>query len=335
MITLLTGAPGAGKTALAVTLALEAVAKGRAVFVHGLDSPQFSHVELAEPHRWHDVVPDGALIFIDEVQAVWRPARAGTTVPPDVQALETHRHRGIDFIITTQHPNLLHANVRRLVGRHVHLQDFGFLGRRWYEWSEASDCSKGARSSALVNKRYRLPKKAFSSYTSASIHVAPKRGFPIPLLVAMLALPAAAAFAYTAYDRIVPASKSEAKAKTAAAPIALAPAASATAVPASPASSSQASEVVEVIKPKLAGCIQMAKRCECISTEGQSIEVELDACLRDSTRGGVGVLYTMSPSTGDRSAITASHVDSLSVEPAVWGFDAGEQRKAIGEPSRE
>lgn len=202
MITLITGAPGAGKSAALVAL-LEELAADRPLFVNGIPDLKIDHHELAEPERWPELVPDGAAVVIDEVQRVWRPRGPGTKVPHHVAALETHRHRGLDFFIVTQGPNLLDSNVRALVGRHVHLRDLGVLGRWWYEWPETADqCRTGWRN-APIKKRFRLPKKVFDKYKSASIHVKPIRSFPMGLVVLALAVVGAAAAGWIGVSRLM------------------------------------------------------------------------------------------------------------------------------------
>lgn len=201
MITLITGSPGTGKSAALVSL-LKQLAKGRAIYCNGIPDLKIDHQELADPNKWHEEVPDGSIIVIDEVQRVWRPRGPGQKVPPDIAALETHRHRGIDFYIVTQGPRLVDSNVRALVGRHVHLRDIGVLGRFWYEWPECNDqCATGWKN-APIKKRYRLPKAIFNEYKSASEHIKPVRSFPIMLVVMVLALVVTAGVAYRAWGTI-------------------------------------------------------------------------------------------------------------------------------------
>lgn len=166
MITLITGAPGAGKTALLVEW-LRTLYADRPVYVHGLNGLQLPHQSI-DASQWHTELPDGAILVVDEVQQVWRPRGPGHAPSPAVQALETHRHRGVDVFLTTQKPNLVDANVRGLVGRHVHLRDTGWLGRYMYEWPECSE--NLAWKTCHVKRRYKLPRKAFALYTSASEH---------------------------------------------------------------------------------------------------------------------------------------------------------------------
>lgn len=184
MITLLTGVPGSGKTAALVDL-LSRIAKDRPLYSFGLEGLKIPHEKL-EPAKWHELVPDGAICVIDEVQDVWRARGPGTRPTPDIMALEVHRHRGIDFYLTSQKPRLLDSNVRDLVGRHVHLREMGILGRWWYEWPECSE--KVSWRTAPIKKRYKLPKAAFALYTSASQHIKPIRSVPWILAVFGLAV---------------------------------------------------------------------------------------------------------------------------------------------------
>ncbi|MEZ0202879.1 zonular occludens toxin domain-containing protein [Ideonella sp.] len=195
MITLITGAPGAGKSAAMMAMIQQHYA-GRLLYVDGVPDLKLEHVEL-DAKTWPDTVPDGSLIVIDEVQRIWRPTGPGQKPGADVAMLETHRHRGLDFIIVTQAPRLVHTNVRTLVGRHVHLRDTGILGRYWYEWPECSE--NLAWRTAPISNRYRLPKHVFGQYKSASLHVKPVRGFPKMLAVALLAI---VGFAWMGYRAV-------------------------------------------------------------------------------------------------------------------------------------
>ena len=84
---------------------------------------------LDDPRKWNDkdadgnyLVPDGSIIYVDEA---WKwfghlqdASRQAT--PPHVVALAEHRHRGLDFVWTTQMPNQLYPFVRGLIGAHTH-----------------------------------------------------------------------------------------------------------------------------------------------------------------------------------------------------------------------
>lgn len=192
MITLITGTPGAGKTLYTVAEELPKY-KERPLFIDGIPDLAINHLECIGPvDKWHEWIPDGAVLVIDEVQRIWRPRGAASAVPPGVAALETHRHKGVDLVIITQHPNLLDPNIRRLVGRHLHVRRmFGWNRAIVYEWDSATD---PARVTNAIKRSWGYPKKAFKLYKSAEQHN--KRGQRIPFalivaLVAGLALPAA------------------------------------------------------------------------------------------------------------------------------------------------
>lgn len=198
MITLFTGSPGAGKTASLVDY-LSKLPGDRPIYVDGLNGLTLEHTPC-DATKWHEELPDGAILVIDEVQRVWRPRAPGAKVSQAVAELETHRHRGIDVFLTTQSPKLLDSNVRALVGRHVHIRDTGILGRYWYEWPE---CNEAMAWKTCVNKkRITLPTKAFDLYKSASIHTKPVRGVPRALIVGIVALLVFFLLAYAVYEVI-------------------------------------------------------------------------------------------------------------------------------------
>lgn len=224
MITLITGTPGSGKSVYAVWHEIKAaIEKGRNVYSCGIPKLTLPAIPMKddEARAWYKTQPkinvddpdeivklsaieEGSLIVIDEVQRLWRPTGAGV-ISPDIAALETHRHFGLDFVVITQHPSLLHRNVRALVGRHIHLRATA-LGNYLYEFPEwcENPQTKSARQSC-VRSRYRLPKAAFSLYESASLHVKTSKRLPIQYFIffaVLLAVPVGGyLFVKNMYDR--------------------------------------------------------------------------------------------------------------------------------------
>lgn len=323
MITLITGAPGAGKTAALVDLLREIEASGRAIYVDGIPELQVKHFDLADPRQWMTEVPDGAAVVIDEVQRIWRPAGTGAKVAPDVAALETHRHKGLDFFVVTQHPNLLHANVRRLVGRHIHLRDVGLLGRWWYEWPEATD--PATFRGAPIKKAYRLPKRVFGTYKSASLHVKPIRSVPRSVLVLGAALVAFGVLGFKAYASID--AKLQGGKDALAVTAAASPQKAASAATAQPAASAPLVEgparIVEAV-----GCIAMPTRCTCFDARGLPMAgIETELCrVSASGFGGLVPLQLGSSSASSRPASAPAPVQHES-GAIVSGFDAGDFRQ--------
>ena len=203
MLTCITGLPGSGKTALMVSMILEETKKEnpRPIYVHGVPELTVPHIALVDPLDWM-ALPDGSLVVIDEVQRIWPTAPSGQKLHPSVEALQTHRHRGFDFIILSQGPQLIHTAVRAQIKRHIHLRDLGVMGRWWYEWPELSINVGSSWKNAVIKKRYKLPKKIFDSYRSATIHT--KSTFTVPRAIYYLAaaLVLFAVLAYFFYGRM-------------------------------------------------------------------------------------------------------------------------------------
>jgi len=310
MITLITGAPGSGKTLLAVTdFLLEASRENRQIVVDGIPELQVAHLAAPPLVEWTRVVedphsqggekllfnfPDGALVAIDEAQRVYRPRPVGSKVPPEVAAFETHRHQGLDFLILTQHPNLIDANVRKLVGRHIHIRELGLLGRKVYEWPEVGNIERFR--DAPIQRKYQLHRKGFTLYKSASVHVKPQRGLPKGVLAVALAVPLLLGGSYLAYQSIQkkmssPGAVVEVTNKGVAEPVAVAAAAlvvdpSAMFVEFVPRiagrpETAPAYDELRQVKnlPVVAGCFSSVKRCLCQTQTGTDAGLSRDQCL--------------------------------------------------------
>ncbi|MDH4419198.1 MAG: zonular occludens toxin domain-containing protein [Acidovorax sp.] len=225
MITLITGTPGAGKTLYAISKLLRdlvgSVIKSVDEQGHEVEIPRriltniprllLEH-ELIGPDiggglaDWQEWCKPGDVIVYDEVQRSWPPRPNGSKVPDYISALETHRHKGVDFIIITQHPMLIDRNVLALVGRHLHVRRFGGIGAALvYEWDH---CSRSLMySKSLKKSPFRYDKSVFKQYMSAELHTKPKTSIPPLAIVVICALVASAVLLPIAYKRI--ASKAE------------------------------------------------------------------------------------------------------------------------------
>lgn len=138
---------------------------------------------------WLWVMP-GDVLVIDECQTVFRPMPSGRRAPAFIRQLEVHRHYGIDLVLITQHPQLLHAAVRALVGQHRHVRRlFGRRAALVYEWDH---CSPPERVKTATTKVWPYKKSAFGLYKSSQLHTKQRWGTSWPMvlgLCAVLALP--------------------------------------------------------------------------------------------------------------------------------------------------
>lgn len=322
MITLITGTPGAGKTLLAVsTVAKEFLgqtlvtedgnAYPRRLLVDGIKNLVVEHEPMAATAvretevscegqgvgNWYEWVKPGDVLLVDEVQRMWRPRGLGTRVPPMIAELETHRHKGVDFVIITQHPMLIDQNVRRLIGRHIHVR------RMWggsravrYEWDY---CSSPDRVSDAGKSYWPYPKDAYKLYKSAEIHT--KQGGRVPfalyaLALSAFALPVVGYFAVSKTQTMLhhPAEPIAQQLRHGPATASVSPVATS-----SPGRTGEVGVVGEVgnsaesklarlVRPVLNGCISMHGRCECFDHTGAKVDVSADVC--EGALSTVGVI---------------------------------------------
>lgn len=183
-ITLVTGAPGHGKTQYAVDVAnTRAAEESRQVFYCGIDGitvPGWAPFDptLTTHHTDGDRyqgVPDGAILIIDEAWKIY-PQRKGTEeAPPHERILSTHRHAGYDIYLVTQHPKDVPAYARRRVEEHRHLKRK--LKKNiaiCYVWSEGvlGEIEEGTVKNASkgTKEMYKYKPEVWAMYKSATIN---------------------------------------------------------------------------------------------------------------------------------------------------------------------
>lgn len=208
MLYLITGVPGSGKTLKMISdLMNRKDLKDRPLYLDGIPEvngeiiPNLPIPEGETMQTWHKWAPTGAILVIDECQRVFRPRPSGSKVPDYVAELETHRHRGIDIFLLTQHPRLVDVNVRSLIGHHCHISKTNLGVRRMFEWERCGDPTSKTDVEGAVKSVYTLDKKAFGVYKSAEEHTKIRTklsrtvyAFPIVLLIVIVA-------AWSSYNR--------------------------------------------------------------------------------------------------------------------------------------
>nr|WP_315168312.1 zonular occludens toxin domain-containing protein [uncultured Deefgea sp.] len=296
MITIITGIPGAGKTLHALWLIKKmAESEGRDVYYNGITDLNLPWIEFTDATKWHEL-PVGAIIVMDECQRTYRMRANGSTVPEHVAMLETHRHKGYDLFLITQHPMLIDGNVRRLVGRHIHVvRRFGGQSAVVHEWNAVNEqCGKSRKDSQ--NYVWSYPKEFFDYYKSAEKHTH-KRMIPKSIYFLFAAPFLLAILGYFFYGFV------QSKIN----PKGVQPEATAQAMPPGYQSGNSnrikkltTSEWVEEQQPRIPGmphtapvyddlakpqsvpapqaCVQMADKCKCYTDQATPIEVTDDMC---------------------------------------------------------
>ena len=152
---------------------------------------------LDDPSKWFEL-PVGSIIIMDEAQGLYRPRGTGSAVPDYVAKLETHRHKGYDIWLTTQHPMLIDSNVRRLVGKHRHVdRKFGSSAVVMHSWASCKEqCDKSHADSFRKNRLY--PKEVFKWYKSSELHTH-KLQLPREFWFMLLCIPVLIGCAYLFY----------------------------------------------------------------------------------------------------------------------------------------
>jgi len=194
MINLVTGLPGSGKTLWTLTTVVAYVEKEnkaqsekglppREVYYHGIPELTLAGWHLMDsPEDWISL-PSHSIIVIDECQSTFRPRAASVKPPPHISEFETHRHKGLDFFLLTQHPMLVDGNIRRLAGKHYHvIRFYGFQKSTIHEFQSVRDnVDKNQKNS--ISTHFIYPKEVFNWYKSADAHTMKKR---IPMRMVML-----------------------------------------------------------------------------------------------------------------------------------------------------
>lgn len=314
MITLITGIPGSGKTSFCVGQLMETT--GRPIYVDGVPDLKLPHEPCPPIDEWtHDqpdpssasgyktsfTFPPNSIIVIDEAQRVYRPRAVGSKVPPYVAAFETHRHEGLDFWLITQNPTLIDSNVRKLVGRHIHLRPT-WAGRYLHEWNECADVESTTARSIAATRKYTLPKKAFDQYRSAVLHTKNKARIPFVVWVFAAAVLSCVGLAWHLYGRFNEINTPK-TAESQQAPGAASVSPSGAPVPLTPAqyvaeyrpripgllhTAPAYDTVTQVMEaPIIAGCVQGTKTpCKCYDQRGNTYRTTPEIC-RQYLDGGI------------------------------------------------
>ncbi|MBX3617492.1 zonular occludens toxin domain-containing protein [Nitrosomonas sp.] len=200
MITLLTAVPRTGKTSYAVWDYIKpALDSNRPVYVIGIPKLSLPHIKIDKEflYSWHERaydpdieedkllnIPKGALIVVDEAWQVW-PAGGIAKAPESVQHLAMHGHYGIDFLLITQKPHLMHTAVLAQVSCHKHILQ-KWSGHWLLEWPEycQNPTAKSNRNDA-IKIPFKPRTQAWPLYHSGQFHAKLKQQKPFSLYVSI------------------------------------------------------------------------------------------------------------------------------------------------------
>lgn len=340
MITLITGLPGNGKTLFALWyIKQKAEKENREVYYHNIKDLTLPW-EVFEAEKWMDL-PHGSIIVMDECQFVFAKKPNGSKLPEFYEQLATHRHRGFDIYLVTQHPSLIDNFVRQLVGQHFHaVRKFGLERNTIYEWSavNAAPTSPSSQKSAIPLK-WAFPKEVYGYYKSAEVHTV-KRSIPMKVVLGVLFIVFVLVGGYWLLDRF---QHRNDKASAPEAAQVSQPGATGGGSPAGqsdgkrrfePGSLEDAQYYVAMQQPRIAGlpqsapkydeltkpsrvpvpaaCIQIgtvrderAIRCKCYSQDGTPMNVEFNMCIKIAQEG-VFLDFNPDPNKQSQGVVAAS-----------------------------
>lgn len=211
----------------------------------------------------------GDLVVIDEAQFVMPRGTLGRKPPYWLQAMEIHRHYGVDFIIITQHPQLIDTTVRALVGLHRHVRSvMGSAVCMVYTWDHASNPERftNATKSQFIRR-----KAHYKLFHSAAAHVKPPSSgrsivYIVPMLLAFLG--------YKAWA-FVDGKKPDSQAQQLAA-------GKPGTVPRQQQAPQPAGSAAAVQPTAIHGCWSQGDRCECQDGHGRRVVVDFGVCKASS-----------------------------------------------------
>ena len=180
-IHLVTGTPGAGKTLYVVKKMIEELVPSGRKIIHNING---LNIEGKTPGQivsiegddnavttWPDC-EDGCIFIFDEVQRQFTVRNPAAKVPRYISEFETHRHRGFDFYLITQGPQLIDRHIHPLVETHTHLyRPYGLTRSRIFMWNSINPTPNPKQSRLTSQSRnFMFPKKYYAAYKSSVQH---------------------------------------------------------------------------------------------------------------------------------------------------------------------
>lgn len=165
-LTLIDGKPGNGKTLFVVSEINKRFA-GREIYYYNIPGLLLPWTPLDDPFKWMDV-PTGSVVVIDECHQVFPLRMGGKDIPQHVEAVATHRHRGVDLVFVTQDVMGIDKFVRQRCNEHIRLSRSKVGAKSANVITAKEELVTETENLTVVPWKY--PTDSFANYRSAEVH---------------------------------------------------------------------------------------------------------------------------------------------------------------------
>lgn len=129
-----------------------------------IKSLNYHWTEFNNPKDWVEL-PNQCIAVMDEIHHFWPPRTRGD-VPPELEAISTHRHTGKDLVLITQDFANVDIFIRRMMNYHTHYEFAGADRVACYKRKKYIDISNPFDKKAADKTIVKRPVHLYGSYYS-------------------------------------------------------------------------------------------------------------------------------------------------------------------------
>lgn len=251
--------------------------RGEPAWTHELVDGKVIPIQCTIFNWWLWCEPGDFLAF-DEVQYVIPRGTMGRVPPFYIKAMEIHGHYGVDFLLITQHPQLIDMTIRSLVNPHRHVRAvsifaaaskllFGGVACAVYVWDHASNPER--YTTAYKERFIRKPEFFKLYHSTVAVTKQPAASAKIFYIAPLVLIACGYALYDTFKPKAAPPKPSALMSSAVASPVPTAP-------PARTAARGQLAGFVDV--PKLSGCYAQGSSCTCYDVDGMKVSIAYEMC---------------------------------------------------------